>query len=75
MYDLVELERHGVPAILVVTEGFVYEAELQSELLGMDTVRIISVEHPIASRSHKYMRDLGQRLAEECLEAASTPLV
>jgi hypothetical protein len=68
VHDTVELERRGTPVVLLSTTNFMEESRLQATLLGMDAIRIVEIEHPIASRTKEHMEDLGERIATACLE-------
>lgn len=68
VHDTVELERLGVPAVLISTSNFMAESNLQAELLGMPDIRVIEIEHPIASRSPDYMETLGRAIGAACLD-------
>jgi hypothetical protein len=68
VHDAVEVERLGVPAVLISTFNFMAESRLQADLLGMTDIRIVEIEHPIASRSREHMEALGRDIATACLE-------
>lgn len=47
MYDLVRLERRGIPAVGIATEPFIDEAIEQARLLGMPACRVVYIPHPV----------------------------
>lgn len=47
MYDLIRLERNGIPAAGIATEPFIDEALEQARLLGMPACRLVYVPHPV----------------------------
>lgn len=47
MYDLVHLERRGVPAVGIATAPFADEAVEQARILGMPGVRVLYTPHPV----------------------------
>jgi hypothetical protein len=74
VHDTVELERLGIPAVLISTSNFIAESTLQADLLGMTNIRIVEIEHPIASRSREYMERLGQQISQLCMDLMASPL-
>jgi hypothetical protein len=49
LHDSIAAERHGVPALAVMTERFVSAAELMCRALGMPNYRFVVIGHPISS--------------------------
>ncbi len=47
VHDAVRLEQRGIPTAVVGTEPFVDEAIEQSVVLGMPSLRIVTVPHPV----------------------------
>ena len=47
MYDLVRLERRGVPCVGIATAPFADEAVEQARLLGMPGCRMLYIAHPV----------------------------
>jgi hypothetical protein len=47
LYDLVHLERRGIPAVGVATAPFADEAIEQARRLGMPDCRMVYVPHPV----------------------------
>jgi hypothetical protein len=47
VYDIVSLERRGVPAVAIATEPFVDEAIEQARLLAMPDCRVVYIPHPV----------------------------
>ena len=68
VHDAVELERLGVPTVLISTSNFMAESSLQADLLGMTKIRVLEIEHPIASRSREHMEELGRRIVDTCVD-------
>ena len=59
--------------VLISTSSFMAESRLQADLLGMTGIRIVEVEHPIATRSHEYMEQLGREISRACLDLLVLP--
>ena len=51
MHDTVGLEARGLPTAFVLTEPFVHEAHMQREALGMQTLSLAVIEHPLSTLS------------------------
>lgn len=51
MHDAVTAERHGVPAIGVMTERFASAAALMARVLGMPSYKFVTIGHPISNAS------------------------
>ena len=51
LHDSVEIERHGRPAVTVVTEAFRTAALARAAVLGLPEHPAVIVEHPLASRT------------------------
>jgi len=64
MHDAVELESMGRPVAVVVTDGFLHEAEVQRAALGMDALRPVVIRHPLSSLT-------ADEIAERAAEAAA----
>jgi hypothetical protein len=47
--DAINFEKHGIPAVAVVTEPFVPTARAMAELNGMSGYRFVVVPHPFGS--------------------------
>jgi hypothetical protein len=73
VHDAIEMERRGIPAVLISTTNFMAESRLQADLLGMTGLRIVEIEHPIASRSREHMEQLGHDIAAACLDLLVAP--
>ena len=47
MRDTVWLERQGLPSVALVTRPFAGIARSQARALGLPSVRVVAVEHPL----------------------------
>lgn len=61
--DTIALERAGVPAVVVVTEGFEPIARLVAEYYGMPDIRMIVVSHPLGGTPEPEVRKMGASAA------------
>ena len=69
MHDIDDLERRGIPGVLVASEPFVHAAQIQALALGLPVSRVF-VAHPIQDRTDDEMRSL----ADEAIEALTRAL-
>ena len=64
MHDAVELERRGIPTVVVATPGFVPLAAEQASALGLAGLRVLSVP-VLTGLEPDAVRRLGQELARQ----------
>ena len=75
MHDIDDLERRGLPGVLVASEPFSDAAETQAAALGLDVARVF-VAHPIQDRTDDEMRSLADEALDALTHAlTSTPAV
>ncbi len=70
MHDITDLERRGVPGVMVASDVFVDAAQTQGEALGFQPARHF-VAHPIQDRTDEEMAELADA-AVDALVAALT---
>jgi hypothetical protein len=76
VYDMVRLERLGVPTVAVATEPFTDEALEQARVLGMPDYRMVFIPHPVQLLSAGELRESADRAFAEIvarLTVAPTP--
>ena len=56
MLDAINFEKHGIPAVAVVTEPFVATGNAMAELNGMSGYRFVVVPHPFGSLDQATVR-------------------
>ena len=66
MHDIDDLERRGVPSVMVASAPFVEAAEIQSRALGFDVARVF-VSHPIQDRTDEEMTILADEAVAELI--------
>ena len=49
MHDGIELEARGLPTVVIVTEAFRHEAEVQRAALGMTDLEPAVIAHPLST--------------------------
>ena len=64
MHDIDDLERRGIPSVMVASVPFVDAAETQSRALGFDVARVF-VDHPIQDRTDEEMTALADGAVAE----------
>ncbi len=62
---MVDLERHGLPTILVTTTSFKGLAKMEAKAFGMPDVEILAVPHPVGTLPPDKVR----LKAEDAMEA------
>ena len=60
MHDIDDLERRGVPSVMVASTPFADAAEIQSRALGFDVTRVL-VSHPLQDRTDEEMTALADK--------------
>ncbi len=66
MHDISELERSGIPGVLVASSPFIDAARAQAERLGFDAARVF-VAHPIQDRTDEEMYALADQAVDEII--------
>ena len=66
MHDISELERSGIPGVLVASSPFIDAARAQAERLGFDAARVF-VAHPIQDRTDEEMHTLADQAVDEII--------
>ena len=69
MFDAILFERHGVPAVPIITRPFEPTAVAIAELHGLPGYRYVAVDHPITSLDDDELRGRA-RVAAPMVEAA-----
>jgi len=65
LHDAVTAERHGIPAIGVMTARFASAAELMCRVLGMPTYKFAVIGHPISSASDEQLAQYARATIEQ----------
>ena len=68
MHDIDDLERRGIPSVMVASTPFVDAAEVQSRALGLDVARVF-VSHPIQDRTDEEMTALADEAVTELISS------
>ncbi len=61
MLDGILFEKHGVPAVSIVTDGFVETGHAMAQTWGLPNYKFLSMPHPIANLTEE---ELDQRARE-----------
>jgi hypothetical protein len=69
----VSLEQAGIPALSVVTEPFGFKARAEVTALGVPSLAIQVLPHPIGQIPDEEMRALTDQAYEEVLFALTSP--
>ena len=68
VHDVADLERRGLPGVVVASTEFVDAAEAQARALGFDAARVF-VPHPIQDRTDDEMRALAEGAVDAIVAA------
>ena len=71
--DVTNLERAGLPALLIHTQAFEEAAGLQAEMLGQPAIRRVRVPHPVQDKSGHEIQALAYACLAETLAALTDP--
>jgi hypothetical protein len=69
VHDSVELERRGIPVATINTSEFVALGRFEAIALGMPSLPIVTIAHPIASVGESIARERGRDAAGAVIEA------
>ena len=65
--DVVELEGHGIPAVLVASAAFEGTAREQAQRLGQPALARVFVPHPVQDRTDDELRAMARAAVDETL--------
>lgn len=66
MHDIADLDRRGVPGVMVASEQFRDAAKAQAASLGFEPA-VVWVPHPIQNRSAEELRQIAEDAIEPIL--------
>ena len=66
MHDIDDIERRGIPAVMIASTPFEDAAQKQADALGLDVARVF-VPHPIQDRTDEEKRELADLVFEKVL--------
>ncbi|HYR88238.1 MAG TPA: hypothetical protein VE422_29430 [Terriglobia bacterium] len=66
MHDAVTIEKAGIPATGIMTDGFVQTARAISRVSGMPAFAFAVIAHPIANNDHTTLRTKAAEAARQC---------
>jgi hypothetical protein len=67
VHDIVDLERRGVPGVLVASAEFMQAATAQAGALGFPGVARVFTPHPIQDRTDDEMRAYADAIFDELM--------
>jgi hypothetical protein len=68
MHDGIRLEDAGVPTAVIVTTEFVREAEVQRAALGLESIHLVVIDHPLSTLSVEQIHARGEQAAPQAIE-------
>ena len=69
MRDGINIARQGVPAVALVTEDFVPQADFVARSVGMPDIPRIVLPHPVAGTGRTAMREVAESQVDAMLGA------
>ena len=63
MLDGILFEKHGVPAVSIVTDGFVETGRAMAQAWGLPNYKFLSMTHPIANLTEEELDQLAREVA------------
>ena len=72
MHDIIEFEKRGIPATVVITQAFLKAAEFQFRSKGMGGHPCIVLPHPISNLRPAEIRELTLRHVDELARQLAT---
>ena len=67
MHDIDDMEKRGIPSVMVASAPFEEAAQTQVNALGLDISRIF-VPHPIQDRTDEEMREMVDLVFDELMD-------
>jgi len=67
VYDSIELEKLGIPAIAICTDPFESGAKAMTELGGIPNYPFVLIQHPIGSLTPEELHDRAMKAAPQVL--------
>ena len=69
MHDAVNLEEKGIPTAVIITTGFVQEAQVQRVALGMEGLEPVVITHPLSTLSEAEIENRAQEAVPQIRKA------
>lgn len=73
VHDALLLERHGVPATVLITDVFVPTVARFSDVLGSPGYHSLVVPHPVAVKPTEHLRRLAAGVADAAVDQLTAP--
>ena len=67
MHDIDDIERRGIPAVMIASTPFEDAAQKQADALGLDVARVF-VPHPVQDRTDEAMHEMADLIFEKVLD-------
>jgi hypothetical protein len=66
LHDAVTIEKAGIAATAIITDGFVETAQAMSKVSGMPDFPFVIISHPIANNDESALRTKAAQAVREC---------
>ena len=67
MHDIDDIERRGIPAVMIASAPFEDAAQTQADALGLDIARVF-VPHPVQDRTDDEMHEMADLVFNKVLD-------
>ena len=67
MHDIDDIERRGIPAVMIASTPFEDAAQKQADALGLDVARVF-VPHPVQDRTDEEMHEMAAQDLEKDMD-------
>jgi hypothetical protein len=64
LHDSVELEKRGIPVVLLITEPFIETARAAAAMAGMPDYGFVVVPHPLSRLNRNQIHDRAEAAAD-----------
>jgi hypothetical protein len=71
LHDGIELEKRGVPAVVIITSEFVTPAKAMADIQGIPDYPFAVVPHPIGSLTDEGLEELAKEALPQVLSLLS----
>ncbi|MEE9198771.1 MAG: hypothetical protein V3U26_03120 [Dehalococcoidia bacterium] len=68
MHDGIELEKRGVPAVVIITSEFVTPAKAMADIQGIPDYPFAVVPHPIGSLTDEGLKERAEEALPQILD-------
>jgi hypothetical protein len=72
VYDGIEFEKRGLPAVAILTRPFVVPGRQTARIRGLPDYPVLFMEHPIGRTAHEMLILQAQKILPEILQVLTS---